>query len=92
MKIIQELQEQILTEINSDLLGETIEILVEGHKRGKWFGRSRNDKLVYFEDAQEHKGSILNIEITKTGPWSLHGVLKHGIQSNKELIEVRSHG
>ncbi len=92
LKIIQELQEQILTEINSDLLGETIEILVEGHKRGKWFGRSRNDKLVYFEDAQEHKGSILNIEITKTGPWSLHGVLKHGIQSNKELIEVRSHG
>ena len=76
LKVIEKLQEQILTEINSDLLGKTIEVLVEGHKRGKWFGRSRNDKLIYFEDTQDHKGSILNLEIAKTGPWSLQGVLK----------------
>ena len=92
LKIIDELQGQILTEINSDLLGKTIEILVEGHKRGKWFGRSRNDKLVYFEDTRDHKGSILNLEITKTGPWSLYGVVKSENLSTKNLVEVMQNG
>ena len=29
-------------------MGQTLETLVEGRKRGKWQGRTRTDKLVFF--------------------------------------------
>ena len=75
LKVIEDLQEQILTEINSGLRGRTAEVLVEDRKRDKWFGRNRNDKLVYFEDDQDRKGEVVNLRIDTTGPWSLQGTL-----------------
>ncbi len=44
----EKLQEEIQTEINTGLLGQTVEILVEGRQKGKWYGRTRTDKLAFF--------------------------------------------
>ncbi|MFC1948902.1 tRNA (N6-isopentenyl adenosine(37)-C2)-methylthiotransferase MiaB [Chloroflexota bacterium] len=70
---IEQLQESIATEINTRLLDSTVEILVEGRKRGRWQGRTRSDKLVFFSDSNNHLGQLVNIRIEKTSPWSLQG-------------------
>ena len=75
LKTIEELQETILTQRNASLDGETVQVLVEDRKRGKWYGRNRNDKLVYFEDDADRKGEMLQIRVERTGPWSLQGTL-----------------
>ncbi len=75
LKRIEGLQEQILTDINAQLLGQTTEILVEGRKRGRWSGRTRNDKLVFFDDEEDRKGEVVSVKIVSTSPWSLQGTI-----------------
>jgi len=72
-KIIEELQADIAGEINQRLLGETVEILVEEKHRGKWKGRTRTHKLVFFEDAGDRRGELAQVKITWAGPWSMQG-------------------
>jgi len=72
---LEDLQQGILTEINSALLGQEVDILVEGRRNGKWHGRTRTDKLVFFQSEDEYLGQLVNLNITKTGPWSLQGEL-----------------
>jgi tRNA-2-methylthio-N6-dimethylallyladenosine synthase len=74
---IEELQAVIAGGINSQLRGEEAEVLVEGSKRGKWFGRTRSNKLVFFEDTGEWLGQLVKIKIEKTSPWSLGGDVKN---------------
>jgi tRNA-2-methylthio-N6-dimethylallyladenosine synthase len=70
---IEQLQESIATEINAQLLGRTVEILVEGREKGKWQGRTRSGKLVFFSDTGNYMGQLIAIRIEKTSPWSLQG-------------------
>lgn len=72
---IEQLQKGISTEINRKLLGKTVEVLVEGKKKGKWQGRTRTGKLVFFSDSSDHLGQLVKIRIEKTSPWSLQGKL-----------------
>jgi len=73
---IEELQAAIASEINSQLQGREVEVLVEGRKGGKWFGRTRSNKLVFFEDAGGWLGQLARVQIGKTSPWSLGGEVK----------------
>ena len=73
LDIIEKLQEEIAAGINARLLGQTVEILVEGRARDKWSGRTRSDKLVFFRRRQDCTGRLMQIRIEKTGPWSLQG-------------------
>jgi tRNA-2-methylthio-N6-dimethylallyladenosine synthase len=73
---IEELQAAIAGEINSQLQGEEVEVLVEGSKGGKWFGRTRSNKLVFFEDAGGWLGQLARVRIEKISPWSLGGEVK----------------
>ena len=73
---IEELQTAIASEINSQLQGREVEVLVEGRKGGKWFGRTRSNKLVFFEDAGGWLGQLARVQIGKTSPWSLGGEVK----------------
>ena len=68
-------QEQIQTEINAGLVGQYVEILVEGRQRGKWQGRTRSHKLVFFEDEAYHLGNLVQVKIERSSPWSLQGTL-----------------
>ncbi|MDX1521343.1 MAG: MiaB/RimO family radical SAM methylthiotransferase, partial [Anaerolineae bacterium] len=71
------LQEAIVADINSKLLGQRMEVLVEEKQRGRWRGRTRTNKLVFFEDDRQRdwKGELVEVDITWTGPWSLRGTL-----------------
>ncbi len=75
LNTIELLQERIATEINAQLLGKTLEILVEGMVNGKWQGRTRTGKLAFFNDDNNCLGQLINIRINKTSPWSLQGKL-----------------
>jgi len=70
---VEELQKRIVGEINARLLGQTVEILVEGREKGRWGGRTRTNKLAFFEDGRDWRGKLAAVRITWTGPWSLLG-------------------
>jgi tRNA-2-methylthio-N6-dimethylallyladenosine synthase len=74
-KIIEQLQEDIAGEINQQLLGETVEVLVEEKHKGKWKGRTRTHKLVFFEDYGNWRGKLAQVKVTWAGPWSMRGEL-----------------
>jgi tRNA-2-methylthio-N6-dimethylallyladenosine synthase len=73
LNMIEERQTAISSEINSQLQGKEVEVVVEGKKGGKWFGRSRSNKLAFFEDAGDWLGQLAIVRIQKTSPWSLIG-------------------
>jgi tRNA-2-methylthio-N6-dimethylallyladenosine synthase len=83
LKKTELLQEKIQTEINARLMGKTLEILVEGKQRGKWYGRTRTDKLVFFNSSKNCQGQLLTINIRKTSPWSLQG-RPESVNTNQE--------
>jgi tRNA-2-methylthio-N6-dimethylallyladenosine synthase len=68
---VEEIQTKIATDINSRLRGKTIEVLVEGKKSGKWYGRTRSNKLVFFESCDDCLGRLVDVTIVKTSPWAL---------------------
>ncbi len=72
---VEALQESIVAQINAGLVGGTVEILVEGMKKGRWYGRTRSDKLVFFDNERDMKGCLVDIEVEKAGAWSLQGTL-----------------
>ncbi|MCH8893988.1 MAG: tRNA (N6-isopentenyl adenosine(37)-C2)-methylthiotransferase MiaB [Chloroflexi bacterium] len=74
-QMVDRLQEKIQTEINARLVGRYEEILVEGRRKGKWQGRTRSNKLVFFEDEAYHQGKLVTIKIDRSSPWSLQGTL-----------------
>jgi len=73
---IEQLLENIATEVNARLLGKTVEVLVEGREKGKWHGRTRSGKLVFFSDNNNCLGRLMKIRIEKTSPWSLQGKIE----------------
>ncbi|HUF36946.1 MAG TPA: tRNA (N6-isopentenyl adenosine(37)-C2)-methylthiotransferase MiaB [Anaerolineales bacterium] len=87
-RALEALQEDIVAGINSRFLGEQLEILVEDKVRGRWRGRTPNNKLVFIEAdgygrsaAEGHeevsplplRGRLVEPVITWTGPWSMQG-------------------
>ena len=70
---VDRLQERILSEINAALVGQEVEVLVEDRRKEKWRGRTRSDKLVFFQDDRDLRGKLVNVGITGAGPWSLQG-------------------
>jgi len=70
---LEELQAQVAAEINRRYLDRPVEVLVEAKHKGKWRGRTRTNKIVFFEDSADRHGKLTNVNITWTGPWSLQG-------------------
>jgi tRNA-2-methylthio-N6-dimethylallyladenosine synthase len=73
---VEQLQGQIQSEMNARLKGKTVEVLVEGRNKGKWYGRTRTDKLVFFNNGRDLLGQLVKIKIEKTSPWSLQGKIE----------------
>jgi tRNA-2-methylthio-N6-dimethylallyladenosine synthase len=69
------LQNGIAAEINEAFLGCTVWVLVEGQKKGKWWGRTEGDKLVFFPAAGDLTGRLANVRIDRTSPFALQGTL-----------------
>jgi tRNA-2-methylthio-N6-dimethylallyladenosine synthase len=53
-----------------------VDVLVEENHKGKWKGRTRTNKLVFFADEAEWRGRTARVTITSTSPWSLQGELQ----------------
>jgi tRNA-2-methylthio-N6-dimethylallyladenosine synthase len=72
---LEALQESISAEIAACYLGETVEVLFEDKVRGRWRGRTPNNKLVFVESGEILRGQVRKVIITWTGPWSMQGTL-----------------
>jgi tRNA-2-methylthio-N6-dimethylallyladenosine synthase len=77
---LDQLQAQVVGDINRRLLGETVEVLVEELHKGKWRGRTRTNKLVFFPpparggtEGGDYRGRLAHVRITWAGPWSMIG-------------------
>jgi tRNA-2-methylthio-N6-dimethylallyladenosine synthase len=73
---VDDLQERVAGEINARFLGQTVEVLVEDRHKGKWRGRTRTNKLVFFADDADWRGKLALVEITWSGPWSMLGQVR----------------
>ncbi len=85
---LEHLQKEVVAQINSRYLGKHVEVLVEDRHQGKWRGRTRLDKLVFFEDQADWRGELVDVEIVWTGPWSMQGRL---VMNNRPTIYATSH-
>ena len=72
-ELIDELHREISQEKMRHWLGQTVEVLVEEKQKGRWRGRIPQNKLVFFNDARELKGEVVQVQISHTGPWSMSG-------------------
>ena len=78
-QVLDALQGEVVAKINEKFLGQTVEVLVEEKNKNRWKGRTRTNKLVFFEDnTREWKGQLTNVKINWTGPWSMIGELAGG--------------
>ena len=74
-RTLEDLQEQIVSEINGRLLGQTVDVLFEEKVKDRWRGRTPTNKLVFAESAEDLRGKVLPVQITWAGPWSMQGSL-----------------
>ena len=49
--------------------------MLEGKKRNKFFGRTRNDKLVFIDTDCDKTNEVVNVKIDDSTPWSLQGII-----------------
>lgn len=72
------LQNQITSEINETLVGQTFEVLVEGSSPknpGMLQGYSREFKMLHFAGDASLKGQLVQVEATEPHLWGLNGRL-----------------
>ena len=88
-RMLEELQENIVAEINKKYLGQAVEVLFEDKVKNRWKGRTPTNKLVFVESEEDLKGKVLPVTVTWTGPWSMQANLA-GIRSQMqpELISL----
>ena len=72
---LEQLQEDISSEINVGYLGREVSVLVEKKRRGKWVGRTETNKLVFFDSDVELRGELVRVKVEHSGAWSLRGTL-----------------
>jgi tRNA-2-methylthio-N6-dimethylallyladenosine synthase len=89
---LETLQEEIATRKNSAYLGRQVEILVEGKQKGRWKGRTRTNKLVFFESQEDQLGKLVNVKIDWTGPWSMQARLHPPSPELKSLTPLALSG
>jgi tRNA-2-methylthio-N6-dimethylallyladenosine synthase len=67
---------QSAVRINQRLVGETLEVLCEGPSKtnpARLMGRTRTNKIVLFEGADDFRGELVDIEVKRATGFSLYG-------------------
>ena len=73
-RMIEALQERIQTEQNDALLDRTVEVLIESAaEKGRWRGRTPQNKLVFCEAPGKQPGDLAQVKIEWAGPFTLVG-------------------
>jgi tRNA-2-methylthio-N6-dimethylallyladenosine synthase len=94
---VENLQEAIGRELNASHVGEEVELLVEGAERGRWSGRTRGNKIVFFpmdNPANDRTGQLVTVKVEEAGPWSMQGSLVRVVHdtpaSLRSLLDARN--
>jgi tRNA-2-methylthio-N6-dimethylallyladenosine synthase len=58
--------------LNKRLEGSEQEVLVEGKRDSRWYGRTRSNKLVHFA-GEATAGEVVRVRIERATAWSLQG-------------------
>jgi tRNA-2-methylthio-N6-dimethylallyladenosine synthase len=74
-RLLEDLQEQIATQISARYLSQTVPVLFEEKIKNRWKGRTDTNKLVFVEADYSLAGKVLPVRIEWTGPWSMIGTL-----------------
>jgi tRNA-2-methylthio-N6-dimethylallyladenosine synthase len=82
-EVIEERHARLLELVNqigkrkyAGLVGERVQILVEGPSRKnalRMTGRTRCNKIVVFDGSERHRGQTLDVRITRAGSFTLYG-------------------
>jgi tRNA-2-methylthio-N6-dimethylallyladenosine synthase len=72
---LEKAQAAIQTVDNQEWQDQILEVLVEEKVRGKWRGRTPQNRLLYFNDDGDWTGKLAQVHVTHTSPWSLSGDL-----------------
>jgi tRNA-2-methylthio-N6-dimethylallyladenosine synthase len=70
-RLLEDLQEKIVGEINAGYLGQIVQVLFEEKVKGRWKGRTPTNKLVFVESQEQLHGRLLPVTVTWAGPWSM---------------------
>jgi tRNA-2-methylthio-N6-dimethylallyladenosine synthase len=76
MRRTLELVNQVAGRRYTGLVGQRVEILVEGPSKknpARLTGRTRCNKIVVFEGADRHLGQVMDVNITRAGSFTLYG-------------------
>ncbi|MCH9648086.1 MAG: tRNA (N6-isopentenyl adenosine(37)-C2)-methylthiotransferase MiaB [Deltaproteobacteria bacterium] len=91
LQILFQAQKKIQLELNSELLGQEIEVLVTGDSKqpGTQMGRTPCHRIVHFDTFGEPSklGSLQQVEITDAKPHSLLGIRRGQTSANPSLLE-----
>lgn len=86
-RALEDLQTAISMEINACHHGSVVDVLVEDQHAGRWRGRTRTNKLVFFEDDRDMRGKLVRVHIRESGAWSLRGdLIEAGSASHSDQI------
>jgi tRNA-2-methylthio-N6-dimethylallyladenosine synthase len=85
---IEALNERISAEKMAEYVGQTVEVLVEGRRKGSWQGRDQRGKLVFFEDERLLRGELVPVRIEHAGAWSLSGRPARAEQEQAEAAAI----
>jgi tRNA-2-methylthio-N6-dimethylallyladenosine synthase len=70
---LEKLQAAIASENNQAMTGLIFDVLVEGKKNLKWYGRTKSNKLVFFKSEADQLNRIVDVKIISASAWSLQG-------------------
>ncbi|NPA27180.1 MAG: tRNA (N6-isopentenyl adenosine(37)-C2)-methylthiotransferase MiaB [Chloroflexi bacterium] len=86
-RLLEEQHRRISEAINRQYLGQRVDVLFEEKVKGRWKGRTPQNKLVFVDSDLDLRGKILPVLITWTGPWSMVGrLLQPGPQAAQPAV------
>jgi tRNA-2-methylthio-N6-dimethylallyladenosine synthase len=78
-KILLEEIDHCAAEMNKKLLGQRVQVLVEGPSKtnaDRMVGRTRQNKIVVFTGNNRHHGQLMNLQIENATSFTLYGKLE----------------
>ena len=78
---LQKLQHDIQLGLNNEMLGQTVEVLVEATSRRRdyeMFGRTTGNTVANFPGQQSWVGQLVNVKVERVGPHSVWGRVLEG--------------